>query len=380
MVGVNDLTGLNTCLPHGGSVYIYRIAKGSSRNTMQSVPAGYPIVELTGPYIVGALLNWGLFGTLSVQLYLYYLAFPNDRRFVKCLVYGIYIIEFGQTMLIAHDAFTMFGYGFGDMDTLTRINLFWLIGPIMSAVASGVGQVFYAYRIYILSKSRIILIFIICLSLTSSVVAMLLGIGYFKAGNITKLNNRKTHIAVGISCGAAALCDILIAVCMTYYLMRRTTNIRSTRILVSKIIRLTIETGSVTAVMALLSFVIFIAFPHRSFFVTTGSIVPKLYANTIYMVLNSRFQISGGRDTYMSSTDISITTMMMRDSISQSVEGTQPAEGMQGPAPVVTISNEIFNDNYEADQTSVSHGTSRAFLELILPQDKPQDGYTVLSP
>ncbi|KAK0223781.1 hypothetical protein IW262DRAFT_1458824 [Armillaria fumosa] len=315
---------------------------------MQPVPAGYPVVELTGPYIVGALLNWGLFGTLSVQLYLYYLAFPNDRQFVKCLVYGIYIIEFGQTILVAHDAFAMFGYGFGDMDALTRMNFFWLIGPIMSAVASCVGQVFYAYRIYILSKSRIISIFIICLSLTSSAMAVLIGIWYYKADNITKLSNRKTHIAVGVSCGAAALCDILIAVCMTYYLMHRTTNIRRTQLLVTKIIRLTIETGTVTAVMALLSFVLFIVSPHRAFFVTTGLIVPKLYANTIYMVLNSRFQIFGGRDTYMSPTDMSLSTLVIGDIISQSAEGMQEP----GPVPIVTISNQIFNDNYAVDRAS----------------------------
>ncbi len=97
-------------------------------------------------------------------------------------------------------------------------------------------------------------------------------------------------------------------------------------------------------------------------------LVAKLYANTIYMVLNSRFQIIGGRDTYDSSTDVSFTTTMMRDIISQSTEGTRPAEEIQGQAPVVTISNEIFNDNYEVGQISVSHCASCAFLELILPQ------------
>ncbi|KAK0484809.1 hypothetical protein IW261DRAFT_858958 [Armillaria novae-zelandiae] len=301
---------------------------------MQPVPAGYPIAELSGPYIIGCLLNWGLFGILSVQLYLYYLAFPNDRRFTKILVYGIYVIESVQTMLVAHDAFAMFGYGFGDIDALTRVNFFWLIGPIMSAVASCVGQVFYAYRIFIVSKSRIIPIFIICVSLTSSVVALIIGIGYHNVGNVTKLNNWKTCIAVGVSCGAAALCDILIAICMTYYLMRSTNDFRRTRMLVTRIIRLSIETGSVTAVVALLSFVLFIAFPRHIFFITPGLIMPKLYANCVYMVLNSRFRIIGGRDTYMSSTNMSITTSMIRNITSQLAEGT-----VEGRAPVLAISN-----------------------------------------
>ncbi|PBK66276.1 hypothetical protein ARMSODRAFT_356319 [Armillaria solidipes] len=330
---------------------------------MQPVPAGYPIAELSGPYIVGCLLNWGLFGTLSVQLYLYYLAFPNDRRSLKYLVYGIYVIESVQTMLIAHDTFATFGYGFGDIDALTRMNYNWLSAPIMSGVAACVGQVFYAYRIFIVSKSRFIPIFIICISLTSSVAAIITGIYSFQAGDLTKMNNRKTSIAIGIWCGASPLCDILIAICMTYYLTRSTTNFRRTRMLVTKIVRLTIETGSVTAVVALLNFVLFIAFPHQTSYITPGLLVPKLYANSVYMVLNSRFQIIGGRDTYMSSIDMSITTTMLKNIASQSAGGTQPADGMQGQAPVVVISNEAFNDNYEMGQIS----------------DKPQDDCMTLS-
>ncbi|PBK84778.1 hypothetical protein ARMGADRAFT_942994, partial [Armillaria gallica] len=309
--------------------------------------------------IVGCLLNWGLFGTLSVQLYLYYLAFPNDRRFIKCLVSGIHVIEFVQTMLVAHDAFATYGYGFGDMDALTRMNFNWLTVPIMSAVAAGVGQVFYAYRIFILSKSRIIPIFIICISLITSVAAIFTGICVFQAGITTKINTRKIYIAVGISCGASALCDIVIAICMTYYassfslsvifihLMRSTTNFPRTRILVTKIIRLMIETGSVTAVAAVLNFVLFITLPHQTSYIATSLLLPKLYANSIYMVLNSRFQIIGGRDTYMSSTDMSLSTMMIRDIVSQSTEDTRPADGTQGRAPVAVISNEVFHDNHE---------------------------------
>ncbi|SJL07389.1 uncharacterized protein ARMOST_10736 [Armillaria ostoyae] len=116
--------------------------------------------------------------------------------------------------------------------------------------------------------------------------------------------------------------------------------------LVTKIIRVTIETGSVTAVVALLSFVLFIAFPHQAFFITPYSLVSTLYANCVYIVLNSRFQIIGGRDdTYTSPTDMSITTMMIRNITSQLAEGTRPVDGMQGREPVVAmISHEAFDE------------------------------------
>ncbi|KAK0498688.1 hypothetical protein EDD18DRAFT_46668, partial [Armillaria luteobubalina] len=319
---------------------------------MQPVPTGYPIAELSGPIVVGFLLNWGLFGALSAQLYLYYLAFPNDRRLLKYLVYGIYVIEFVQTMVVTRDKFAALGYGFGDIEALTRMNHSWLTVPIMSAVAAGAGQIFYAYRIFVVSKSRMVSIFVICVSLTSSVAAVITGIYAFQAGNVIKLNDRKTAITIGIWCGASALCDILIAICMTYYLTRSTYDFRRTRMLVTKIIRLTVETGSVTAVVALLTVILFLVFPHKPFYTTPALLMPKLYTNTVYMVLNSRIRIIGGRDTYISSTDMCFTTTAI-SVISQS------GDGRQGRVPAVAISNEVFNDNYEMDQTTVSHGASR---------------------
>ncbi|PBK88497.1 hypothetical protein ARMGADRAFT_359158 [Armillaria gallica] len=319
---------------------------------MQPIPAGYPIEKLSGPEIVAHLLHWGLFGTLSVQLYLYYLAFPNDRQFIKIPVYGIYIVEFVQTILVSHDTFAMFGYGFGDLDALTEVHFNWLIVPIMSAVTACVGHVFYAYRIFILSKSRIVPIFVICVSLTSSVAAIITGVYSFQAGNITKLNNRKMSINVGIWCGGSALCDIVIAICMTYYLMHSNTGFRQTRAMLTKLIRLTIETGSVTAVVTLLSLILFFVFPGETFYATPALIMPKLYANTVYMVLNSRIRIMGGRDTYASSTDAEMTTTMTRDITSHSTQGTQRTVGVQGQVSVVTITKEVFSSDDEIDRMS----------------------------
>ncbi|KAK0486831.1 hypothetical protein EDD18DRAFT_1466758 [Armillaria luteobubalina] len=302
---------------------------------MLPVPVGYPIERLSGPLIVGYLLNWGLFGTLSVQLYLYYLAFPMDRRIVKSLVYGVYIVELVQAILVAHDAFAVFGHGFGDLDALTNVHFNWLVDPIMGGIAAAVGQGFYAYRIYMLSRSRIVTAFVICVTLTSIVASIIAGVYAFEAGDITKFNNRKTSIAIGILCSSHALCDFIIAICMTYYLMRSNTSFRRTQMLVTKIIRLTIETGFVTALVALAIIILLFAFPHQTFYVAPALVISKLCANSMYMVLNSRIQIVGGRDTYTTSTDMEFTTTMMKDITSHSTQSAQRA-------PVISKTEVVF--------------------------------------
>ncbi len=97
--------------------------------------------------------------------------------------------------------------------------------------------------------------------------------------------------------------------------------------------------------------------------------MPKLYVNTIYMVLNSRIRIIGGRDIYMSSTDMGITSTMIRDiTESQPTEGARPKDGLQGRVSVVAITQEDFNDDHETGRKKVGHGNSRTLLRLIFPQ------------
>ncbi len=83
------------------------------------------------------------------------------------------------------------------------------------------------------------------------------------------------------------------------------------------------------------------------------------------MVLNSRIQIMGGRDTYTFSTDMEITTTMMRDTTSHLMQGTHQMDGVQGQVSVVMITKEVFSSDDDMGQMSVSHLDLHTPLELI---------------
>ncbi len=87
--------------------------------------------------------------------------------------------------------------------------------------------------------------------------------------------------------------------------------------------------------------------------------MPKLYANTVLVVLNSRIRIVGGRDTDTSSADMSITTTMIKDITSQLTEGTCPTDGMQGQVTTLALTKEEtlpVGDDAEMGPMRVSHG------------------------
>ncbi|KAJ7912728.1 hypothetical protein B0H13DRAFT_1712901 [Mycena leptocephala] len=267
-------------------------------------PPGFQIAELSGALILTFLADWGLFGALSVQLYLYYQAFPSDRWFTKGLVYTVYSIQVVQIVMTTIDAFKIFGYGFDDVSALTKVNLSWFSVPVIIGLVSFIVQSFYAYRIYVLSRSRIISVLIVGASLAISVSAFITGRFTFEAGNVTILNNRRDSTPLGVYLSGAALIDITIAVCMIYYLTINDTGFRQTHAIISKLVRLTIETNSLTASVALATLILFFVFPGRVYYAAPANLMPMLYANTMSAVLNSRFHILGGRAPHISSTVI----------------------------------------------------------------------------
>ncbi|KAJ7190403.1 hypothetical protein GGX14DRAFT_483216, partial [Mycena pura] len=219
----------------------------------------------------------------------------------------------------------------------------WLTVPTMSGIVACVGQSFYAYRVYILSNSRIIPALIVAVSLIGSVGALITGaFSFIGAGDITRLQNRRTYNAVGVWCAGSAACDILIATCMTYYLAKSTSEYRRTRVLLSKLIRMTIETGSITAVVALANLILFFAFPGKTYYGAPALIMPKLYANTILAVLNARFQILGGRTTASSDTANMLSTPTYLRPQETSTSANRSNVVNSKGIPLVTMDKEVF--------------------------------------
>ncbi|KAF9002231.1 hypothetical protein BDZ89DRAFT_1169849 [Hymenopellis radicata] len=238
------------------------------------------------------MVHWCLFSTLSVQTYIYYDGAATDRLLTKSLVYAVYVMECIQTGFVSYDAFTIFAFGFGDLQSLTAVHFHWLTIPIMSAFVSCISQLFYAYRIFLLSGRRKFAPSIIgFVSLTSAAAAISTGVLAHKAGDASKLSTLGPSLSIGFWCGGAALCDILIASFMTHYLAKHDTGFRHTQRLISKLIRVTVETGTLTAVGALLDLILFFAFPFQEVYMSVALWLPKLYANAMIMVINARLKI-----------------------------------------------------------------------------------------
>ncbi|KDR82255.1 hypothetical protein GALMADRAFT_59863, partial [Galerina marginata CBS 339.88] len=160
--------------------------------------------------LIGYILNWGLFGVLSMQVYAYYLAFPNDRVGYKFLVYGAYMLEAAQTFLFTSSAFKTFVFGFGNPSVLDEIDILWFSIPIMSGLVAFISQTFYAYRITVLAQTKYLaglIMLLACFSLAGSIA---LGVEMKNAVLFSHLLKKDSFAATGVSLMQFAVQLILI--------------------------------------------------------------------------------------------------------------------------------------------------------------------------
>ncbi|KAJ7448363.1 hypothetical protein FB451DRAFT_1567285 [Mycena latifolia] len=248
----------------------------------------------TAPELFGMFFNYGLMGSLLVQVYQYYGSFPKDRTTTKAIVYTLFLLELVQTGIMSYFAYTIFGSGYGNTAVFDKSALEWFPVCILGSLIAGIVQLFYAYRLQIFSGSGI----------AGGAVALLAvlqigsGIGQ---GVISKLATDRSNlsgkpICVTISLLSSALCDVVIAGSMTYYLKRGRLISARLKDAITRLVRYTVETGAITALVAVVQLIVFLAFPKNNFFETPSWTLGKLYSNNLLVLLNARAVVLGGRN------------------------------------------------------------------------------------
>ncbi|KAF7791576.1 hypothetical protein EIP86_002592 [Pleurotus ostreatoroseus] len=104
-------------------------------------------------------------------------------------------------------------------------------------------------------------------------------------GNMEELNTvGLLWFSVPVLGSITAVNDIIIAVCMIWYLHRSNTGFRQTSTLLSKFIRLTLETGFLCAAFAILDLSFYCRFQENNYHLAPSIPLSKLYSNSLLVV------------------------------------------------------------------------------------------------
>ncbi|KAH9176079.1 hypothetical protein EDB89DRAFT_1941705 [Lactarius sanguifluus] len=200
--------------------------------------------------LLGVLWNWTLYGVLVVQLYVYSYNFPGDRTLLKLLVYSVFLVETLQTALTGADLYYWFVSGFGNMDHLSSPHLSAIDVPIIGSIVTLAVQLFFMYRIWILSgrSFRFICLFICLCSAVAAVAAFSTGVYSHVLNKFSSNQTLKILTLRRIWLSGNSASDLLIVGSMLFHLGRRRREGDGyfSDHAISRVVRLTVETNVLT--------------------------------------------------------------------------------------------------------------------------------------
>ncbi|ETW79425.1 hypothetical protein HETIRDRAFT_427990 [Heterobasidion irregulare TC 32-1] len=128
------------------------------------MPSLTPLDSLLGAAYVGVIVSTVIYGVTCLQVYLYYTEHcSNDGRFVKVFVAALMLLDTLYVVLLAHFLYHYTITNFGDYAALVPDMWSILVEVVIGDLLSTLVQFFFAYRVYCLSKKRIVIPALVCL-------------------------------------------------------------------------------------------------------------------------------------------------------------------------------------------------------------------------
>ncbi|KAI0628330.1 hypothetical protein C8Q77DRAFT_1162324 [Trametes polyzona] len=253
---------------------------------------GIPSIPSTiGAVYIGMVVGVMLYGLTVYQAYKYYTLYPKDRLGLKLYITVILLLESFHTVL-----WTIVCYHYlvtEIFDILTILNAHWSVRltVLVTGFTVFISQTFYAHRVYYIGPHyRWLVIPAVVSMVTGITFAIIAGIKAFTSMRLIT-DFKSISWLVSVAYGFSVASDAILAGALVFVLQRSRTGSKRTDTVLDALIKYTINTGLLTSVFSLLVFIFAIILPGNLVYAAISIVTAKLYANSVFAVVNSRKSI-----------------------------------------------------------------------------------------
>ncbi|KAI0316901.1 hypothetical protein OF83DRAFT_1124267 [Amylostereum chailletii] len=253
------------------------------------MPSLVPLDNLLGAALVGVGVSTAIYGLTWLQVYLYYTEHSGrDGKFLKAFVAVLMVLDTTHVAFLFTFLYHYTVTNYGDLRVLAETT--WsLIGQVtVGTVMSFMVQCFFARRVYILGKKKIVVpSIIVILSLGQLVVG---GILYaIKAFQVVLFSNAPPDLPYALSALSMDLaCDATIAVAMIYYLRKSRAAVSNTNRAIDILITYTMNTCLLTTICACACLILWVTSTRTLVYAPFFFVLVRLYSCSLMCSLNSR--------------------------------------------------------------------------------------------
>ncbi|KAH9042953.1 hypothetical protein EDB83DRAFT_2677515 [Lactarius deliciosus] len=251
---------------------------------------GHPIVDIHnsfGAAFVGLLVSTVLFGLTIAQTWFYFWNYRNrDSKLLKFFIAFLIFMDALHTVTCTYVIYWYLILNFGNVENLGDSMWAMDLHVIFSVIIGSSVQLYYARRVYIVSRSIILLILIVVVIFVGSGATLYLIAKQFAIKRFSSVHSFvwPSYIAVG----AVALVDGLVATSMCWSLYRRRTGFAKTDSIILTLMAYSINSGLLTSLLGITAIICYTTLPTTMVWLAISFVLTKCYVNSLLAMLNSR--------------------------------------------------------------------------------------------
>ncbi|KAI9567809.1 hypothetical protein HD554DRAFT_835997 [Boletus coccyginus] len=256
---------------------------------MSTPPLPFNANNTLGALLVGALFASAFWGVTSVQTYLYYQRYPNDRLLLKLIVAALWILDTFDACLTSHIVYHYLVTNYMNPSSIAIPVWSMIIHTTVTTVTDVIIRRMFSQRVWGLSDRNIILTSIVwVMSLWDLIVGFIITVKAFQLVSWMQLDIIAPWLYASFV--TSFIADLYLTVVLCYYLFRTKTGYRFQRTdaLVNILIAYIITTGLLPSVSAILGTTLFSVMPTNFIFMAFYFNLAKLYINSYLAMLNAR--------------------------------------------------------------------------------------------
>ncbi|KAI0937414.1 hypothetical protein AcV5_005330 [Taiwanofungus camphoratus] len=248
-------------------------------------------------YGLNARSGQRLYGVMITQTFFYFTSYRSDPKWMRIYVGILFLADTLNSVFNMWWIYNALINNFGNVEALAKADWLFETEEGLTGIIGMLVQLFYAWRIHKLTRN----VWLVGAVVTTSLVGGLAGIGTAIAvamrPEFAKLQQLKAIVITWLV--SAAVCDGLIALALSWHLRQNRTGFSRTDTIISRLVRLTMSNGLLTAGFALADVVAYLSTPTGLHIAFNYTLV-KLYGNSVMSSLNSRAILlnpSSGKNT-----------------------------------------------------------------------------------
>jgi hypothetical protein len=261
----------------------------------------FPAEIAQGPMFIGVVLNICLYGIMITQTFLYFTNFYNDKLWMKCFVVLLFVADTVNSVFDIIYLYNTLIVHFDDLSALGSANWVFATDPALTGLIAMLVQLFFAWRVKILTGNNWIVTTIVTLAISGGLGGLATAVA---VGIIPQfINFQKFRVVVIIWLAAECVSDFIITTSLVWHLRKHKTGFKETDTLVNRLIIMTVQTGMVTSLCAIVDLILYLCDP-TGLHLLFNMPLSKLYTNSLMSSLNTRgrWRYTGG-GTFQSTQD-----------------------------------------------------------------------------